>query len=119
MPLCSVCVRDGLAAFPFVRTSSRWAQGWSPILGGGRATIRFAAVSPLAPCQTIDQDQRFQPHSGKSLACLGGPGARYRTNTMVRRLLHVLSICSVVLLAATAFADDRPTSPAIQEEVWA
>jgi dienelactone hydrolase len=43
------------------------------------------------------------------------------TNAMLRYLLRVLMVCtsSIVVLAATAFADDQPANRNIQEEVWA
>jgi type IV secretory pathway protease TraF len=42
-------------------------------------------------------------------------------HVMPRNLLRVLVIYSIVvlILAVAAFADDRPASRAIQEEVWA
>src|SRR6267378_5679466 len=40
---------------------------------------------------------------------------------MLRYLLRVLVVCiiAVMVLAATAFADDQPVNRSIQEEVWA
>src|SRR5258705_9509270 len=40
---------------------------------------------------------------------------------MLRHLIRVLVICAIAImvLAVAAFADDQPTSRAIQEEVWA
>jgi dienelactone hydrolase len=40
---------------------------------------------------------------------------------MRRRLLRVLTVYTLItlVLAAAAFADEKPTKPAIQEEVWA
>ena len=40
---------------------------------------------------------------------------------MLRYLLRVLVVCiiAIMVLAATAFADDQPANRSIQEEVWA
>jgi dienelactone hydrolase len=47
--------------------------------------------------------------------------AKYRSTAMLRNLLNILVFCLVVILvlAVAAFADDRPTNRAMQEEVWA
>src|ERR1700687_3371462 len=44
-----------------------------------------------------------------------------RRNAMLRRLLRVLTCCTVTILMQTvaASAEERPANPAIQEEVWA
>ena len=75
----------------------------------------------IQPMHSIDPDQCSGQPSETSFATRFGCGTRQWMHAVLRYLLRVLVIYIAALLSlvVSAFAEERPASPTIQEEAWA